>query len=295
MLGRGFVQRPASSDAEAAGEHARRAFAASSDVEIDVDAPKARPNGSFAGSDLAGALRASGPNRALAGSLGHESTAEGTVDARFGMVALVDASREVSPVGSDATWAPRAGGGADGLYAGAALGDGVGVSGLGIGAARDGLGVGLGSTGARGLAGNVPGAFASEPTWNSASWHGGWTTGYARVHRPPPGPHITHPARLSPMGPLDGAVVVRIVRRQNDALLRCYRKALETHADLAGGLRVDFMTDRSGSVVAAKDGGGSVAYDYALVTCMTKAFAAFAFPESAAFTRVAYAMELHPS
>ena len=54
------------------------------------------------------------------------------------------------------------------------------------------------------------------------------------------------------------------------------------------------MTARDGSVLAAKDGGGAAGYDLAIVTCMTKAFSALAFPEAPAFTRVAYAMDLRP-
>ena len=290
----GTFAPPAPRDASATTPAGARAIRiATPDVEIEVDAPKARPNGSLAGSDLAGAVRASGPNRAQAGSRGDEATSEATVDTRFGMVALVSSSREVSAAGPDATWAPRAGGGADGLYAGSALTDGVGTSGLGIGAARDGLGVGTGTLGTRGLSGTVQGASTNAPTWNE--WHADWA-GYShygnRQHRW--GPHIGHPARVSPIGPLDGAVIVHVVRNQNDALLRCYRTSLETHADLAGSLRVDFMTSRDGTVIAAKDGGGSVGYDFALVTCMTKAFGAFAFPEAPGFTRVSYAMELHP-
>ncbi len=260
---------------------------------FEVDAPKSRPNGSLAGSDLAGAVRASGSNRARDGSRGDETTSEGAALARFGMITLVTSSREIATAGSDATWAPRAGGGSDGLYTGSAFGDGAGVSGFGIGAARDGLGVGTGDSGARGMSGAIPGAFSGGGgTWNESDWHTNYA-GYGNRHLRS-GPHIAHPARLSPVGPLDGALVVRVVRNENDALLRCYRKTLEAHADFGGELRVDFMTDRQGDVVGVKDGGGSAGSDAALALCMTKTFAALAFPQAAAFTRVAYVMTLYP-
>jgi hypothetical protein len=277
---------------ETAPPHGTRALVIETpDVEVELDAPKAHPNGSLAGSDRAGAMRASGSNLARAGSLGDEETSDGTTDARFGMVALVEASREIA-IGTDTSWAPRPGGGADGLYAGNAIGDGMGTSGLGIGATHDGLGVGLGAIGTRGLSGDVQGSFANARTWNDR-WQGDWVS-YRNQHHRFPGPRIGHPTSLSPIGPLDGAVIVRIVRRDSEALLRCYRKVLETRPSLDGSLRVDFMTARDGSVVAAKDGGGSAGYDFTFVTCMTKAFESFTFPEASGYTRVAYAMDLHP-
>jgi hypothetical protein len=293
-LGRTFAPSHAAHETSSATARADRAISIEVPDAFEVDAPKARPNGSLAGSDLAGAVRASGPNRARDGSRGDETTSEGTADARFGMVTVVASSRDVTAAGHDATWAPRAGGGADGLYAGSAFGEGVGVSGLGIGAVRDGRGVGTGDDGARGMSGAIPGALSNGGggAWSETTWHTNYA-GYGNRHARM-GPRIGHPTRLAPIGPLDGALVVRIVRNANAKLVRCYAETLETRPELAGELRVDFMTDREGDVVGVKDGGGSASSDAALVTCMTKAFAALAFPKAPGLTRVAYVMTLYP-
>lgn len=291
-LCRGFAPSVSREISSTASEGRRTFEVEIADVDVEVDAPKARPNGSLAGSDRAGAIRASGPNRATDGSRGEDAISESPTDTRFGMVTLVASSLDPNVAVTSTPWAPPSGGGADGLYAGSAFGDGAGASGLGIGAAHDGFGIGMGTIGARGLAGHTEGAFANERAWSNA-WGGGWTAYGNNRHFRFPGPHVKHPTELSPIGPLDGAVIIRGVRSRNAELVRCYVRSLEAHPHSSGGLRVEFVTARDGTVVGAKDGGGSAGVDAALVRCMTTAFATFTFPEAPGLTRVSYAMELY--
>jgi hypothetical protein len=287
-IGHTIASSRASSSSSGEDPTARHAYEARAhEIEVEFDAPKARRDGTLAGSDRAGTARALGSRLATAGTAGEDAPEDTTVDARFGIVALVESSRGVA-VGDNA-WAPNPGGGAQGLYAGSAFGDGLGVSGTGIGASRDGAGVGLGTLGARGLSGITEGTSqqGGEDLWN------GWQGGYARPHHDPQrrwARRIIHPDHIAPVGPLEG-MTIRGVVMADSALDGCYRDALSRHSDLEGVVRVDFLIDREGAVAAVKDG-GSALYDVTLIQCMMQRFWKLDFPRAPAMTRVSYPMKL---
>jgi hypothetical protein len=234
--------------------------------------------GMIGGSDSKGTARATGVNVSKAGAAGDDEA-----DASFGIIALLRSNANVDAIGSDSPWARRSGG-AGGLYdvdVGDALGVGLGLSGTGVGGVGQGAGIGLGDIGTRGYTRDAAGW---DTTTGAPDAYGGPYGGrYTNSHYAFRWCHtyVTYPPRVDVHGAVDAEMIRRFVMRRDALLRRCDGGSLE------GVVRVDFVIDRHGVVLAARDGGSTLA-DPAVVRCVVGEISKLELPESNGATRVSY-------
>lgn len=91
-------------------------------------------------------------------------------------------------------------------------------------------------------------------------------------------------------------VVRRIVRQNLGRARLCYQAGLERNPDLAGSVDVRFLIGSDGDVIAAHDGGSTLA-DESTAACIRRGFAALSFPapDGARRISVSYRVSLRPT
>jgi hypothetical protein len=192
--------------------------------------------------------------------------------ASFGMIGLLDNKSAAAPqppasVPMGSPTATAASGSAYGDAIGDSFGSGgLGLSGVGEGGGGKDQGIGLGGIG---TIGHGAGLGTGQGFGNG---HGRLGGGHKTA-----APSIRQGA-TQVNGRLPAEVIQRIARQNFGRFRLCYENGLRTNPNLAGGVTVKFVIDKSGAVATATDGGSNLP-DTGVVSCVVRGFSNLSFPQ----------------